>query len=335
MIETPSSEPDPMAVRDWLNSRNRKGLRLDRLEGDVSARRYYRAAGVDDGSVIVAYYPPELRDSCRNFTVTARLLDRVGVRSPQILAADCETGFMMLEDVGAGTLYSMRKDPWDSLFPWLESGKEILRRIQEIPTEAVADLNPALDGALLRSELAQTWNLFLKPLELVGGSVIAKQLRKALDQLCESLGSAPVTSCHRDFMARNLVPANPAPALVVLDHQDLRMGPPFYDLASFLNDSIFPPPEVEKELLADLVTTAQDLAAYHQAAAQRTLKAIGTFELFSQRGSKRHLHLIPPTLARALHHLEQLPDFSSLLPEIGDSWRSFSTQPSGKDYKEI
>jgi aminoglycoside/choline kinase family phosphotransferase len=335
MIETPTSEPDLVAVADWLNSRNRTGVRLERLEGDVSARRYYRAVGVDGESVIVAFYPPELRDSCRNFTVTARLLDRVGVRSPEILAADCETGFMMLEDLGADTLYSMRKDPWDRLLPWLESGKEILQRIQEIPIETVADLNPALDGALFRRELEQTWNLFLEPRGLVGDRVTAEQLRKALDRLCENLGSAPGTSCHRDFMARNLVPADPPPALVVLDHQDLRKGPPFYDLASLLNDSIFSPPEVERELLADLITTAKDLANYHQAAAQRTLKAIGTFELFSQRGSKRHLHLIPPTLVRALYHLGELPDFSGLLPAIGDSWRSFTFQSSGKDYKEI
>ena len=36
----------------------------------------------------------------------------------------------------------------------------------------------------------------------------------------------------------------------MLDHQDLRLGPPFYDLASLLNDTLFPPPDAEEALLA-------------------------------------------------------------------------------------
>jgi aminoglycoside/choline kinase family phosphotransferase len=319
MVATPTSEPDLKTVDNWLGSIGWEVSRLDRLDGDVSSRRYYRATGVDGDSVIVAFYPPEHRDPCRKFTAAARLLDQVGVRSPQILAANCETGFMMLEDAGSTTFYGMRNDPWDRLVPWLERGKEILRRIQEIPIDAVDNLNPALDGALLRRELDQTWGLFLEPYDLVGDSVVS-------EQLYEELG--------RDFMARNLVPIEPAPELVVLDHQDLRRGPRYYDLASLLNDSISPPPRVEQDLLADVVTTAQDYTAYHQAAAQRTLKAIGTFELFSRRGSRRHLHLIPQTLDRALSHLEKLPEFSCFLPAIGNSWRSLATESNGERYKE-
>src|SRR5260370_24078577 len=99
-------------------------------------------------------------------------------------------------------------------------------------------------------------------------------------------------------MARNLMPL-PGGAVGVLDHQDLRLGPPAYDVASLLNDTLFPPAEIEQELLV-ATPSATPRAAYHLAAAQRTFKAVGTYASFARRGAPRHLPLIPPTLARAL-----------------------------------
>ena len=88
---------------------------------------------------------------------------------------------------------------------------------------------------------------------------LAAALRAALDTLCASLGDEPPVPCHRDFMVRNLMPL-PNGALVVLDHQDLRLGPPLYDLASLLNDTLFPPPAAEEALLAKARTSGGTLA---------------------------------------------------------------------------
>src|SRR4029077_1128026 len=93
----------------------------------------------------------------------------------------------------------------------------------------------------LARELAQTWELFLEPHGLVADGALAASLRAALEALCAGLGDEPPVPCHRDFMVRNLMP-RPEGGLVVLDHQDLRLGPPLYDLASLLNDTPFPPP---------------------------------------------------------------------------------------------
>jgi aminoglycoside/choline kinase family phosphotransferase len=121
-------------------------------------------------------------------------------------------------------------------------------------------------------------------------------------------------------MVRNLMPLDGEGGIVVLDHQDLRLGPPAYDLASLLNDTLFPPPEIEEELLAAAPGGA-DRVSYHRAAAQRTLKAIGTYTKFSLRGAHRHLPLIPPTLARGLHHLSRIPEGGPLAEDLGRVWR--------------
>ena len=91
----------------------------------------------------------------------------------------------------------------------------------------------------------------------------------------------------------------------MLDHQDLRLGPPFYDLASLLNDTLFPPPEAEEALLAAVAPSPAERVRYHRAAAQRTLKAVGTYATFARRGANRHLPLIPPTLAQFVKHFDR------------------------------
>ena len=120
-----------------------------------------------------------------------------------------------------------------------------------------------------------------------------------LDAICANLDAETPITCHRDFMVRNLMPL-PDGGLIVLDHQDLRPGPPAYDVASLLNDTLFPPPQMEAVLLEEalLARMRVDRLSYHRAAAQRTLKAVGTYTSFALRGAGRHLPLVPPTLGR-------------------------------------
>ncbi len=108
--------------------------------------------------------------------------------------------------------------------------------------------------------------------------------------------------------------------LAVLDHQDLRLGPPLYDLASLLNDTLFPPPEIEEELLARVLRSEGDRVRYHRAAAQRTLKAVGTYTSFALRGADRHLPLVAPTLGHCLRHLARVPESAAIVDELGRAW---------------
>ena len=296
------------------------------LTGDVSPRRYSRVVLADGGSAILATYPPEIRATCPRFHRTTEILDGAGVRVPRILASDCEEGWMLLEDAGPRTLGEWGQDrPWSELAPWFATALEIAGRIARLSTPAhtLAELNPVLGTELLRRELAQTWDLFLEPKGLVAGAG-GEDLRAALDTLCAALGAEPPVPCHRDFMVRNLMPlqkGKSAGELAVLDHQDLRLGPPLYDAASLLNDTLFPPAEAEEALLAAVAPAPDDRVRYHRAAAQRTLKAVGTYASFARRGATRHLPLIPPTLARFVKNFSQVPEGELLAARLAADWR--------------
>lgn len=300
----------------WLHEHDCLPSSLAPLAGDVSVRQYSRLSRRSGETLILARYPPELLGACQRFITTTRLLGEIGIAVPPIVAQDCTRGFMLVGDCGTATLYDFESAPWPSLTPYFETAVELALRIRELPAGSVAELNPPLDRALLERELDQTLSEFLRPQGFCSDTAEARLLEQVLAELCTRLAELPMAACHRDFMARNLVPSPSPPerasleaaTLWVLDHQDLRLGPPHYDVASLLNDSLFPPPEIERALLGRALGDRDDRLPYHRAAAQRTLKALGTFARFARRGEGRHLRLVPGTLRRALSHLEVVPE---------------------------
>jgi len=315
------AESDTRVLADlvaWLEAIGRPAADMPTLmPGDVSLRRYARVVSSDGEAAIAAYYPREIRSAQARFDAAAELLERAGVRVPRRMVTDLERGWSLVEDLGARTLYDLRDASWEALEPALSEAVEIAGRIGRIPTAAVDALgSPPLDRDLLRRELRQTEVSLLEPAGALAHAETRAALAAALDRLCVQLASEPARSCHRDFMARNLVVAAGAlgGGLGVLDFQDLRRGPERYDLASLLNDSLFPPEPVEARLLERATGDAQPSPGYRRAVAQRALKAAGTFAAFAARGSDRHLRLIPETLERASVHLLRLP-------ETSDAWR--------------
>lgn len=308
--ETQGLEANPLEA--WLAAAGFPGCEPRPLPGDVSPRRYTRLVGADGGSAILATYPPDIRATCARFLRTTELLQQAGVPVPRVLASSCDEGWMLVEDLGPQTLGEWGRDrPWNELLPYFERALELADRIGSIPAASVEGLSPRLGGELLRKELAQTWDLFLQPRGLA-----IPALGAVLDEICARLDAETPVSCHRDFMVRNLMP-RPDASLIVLDHQDLRLGPPAYDVASLLNDTLFPPREVEEALLS---RAGVDRVSYHRAAAQRTLKAVGTYTSFALRGADRHLPLVPPTLGRCLAHLALVPESAPLVSDLAAAW---------------
>jgi aminoglycoside/choline kinase family phosphotransferase len=314
-------------IQAWLQASGHPAETETPLGGDVSPRRYARLTLAGGTTAILATYPPEIHAACPRFLVTTDLLAAAGVRVPRVLAADCGLGAMLLEDLGDLTFADWAIEtgqPWSVLLPYFEEALVAARRIAALPAERVAGLSPPLDRGLLKKELRQTWEIFLAPRGLLGDSGEEAALAALLAEICARLAADPAVPCHRDFMARNLMPLpglpGERPALGVLDHQDLRLGPPAYDLASLLNDTLFPPPEVEEALLAQAAPSAEERLRYHRAAAQRTLKAVGTYSAFARRGATRHLPLIPHTLGRCLDHLPRLPEAAALAPRLAELW---------------
>lgn len=322
----------PNDLSPWLAAQGFAAARIEPLPGDVSPRRYSRVWLASGGSAILALYPEEIREIAVRYLRSTELLGSVAVPVPRIFAVDLARGWMLIEDLGAETLAERRDLDDRAVAPYFRHAALLGRRIAALsPALLLGDtadappFNPPLDGALLRRELLQTEEVFLSPRGLLGNGEQRTAIAALFDEICARLGAEPAVPCHRDFMARNLIPrigADGACEVAVIDHQDLRLGPPLYDLASLLNDTRFPAPPLEAELLAVALGEGADLRSYHRAAAQRTLKATGTYARFAERGAPRHLPLIPVTLARALDHLGRIPEGEGLVPSLRALWKS-------------
>ena len=274
-----------------------------------------------------------MADVASRFLAATELLNSVGVPLPEVERHSLgEPAWILLEDLGPETVFDRWKGGGLSpaaLDRFLTEAVACIGRIQLLSPDRVRALgSPPLDRELLMAELDLTWERFLEPHGLVGDRILAGQLRAFCEAVCERLGSAAPVPCHRDFMVRNLMlraraPAGADPEVVVIDHQDLRLGPPHYDLASLLNDSLTLTAGQRRDHLATLEEDTEEPALYSAAVAQRMLKIAGTFAHFAALGNERHLPLIPPALRRFFDALDALPEGRELAPRLRREWAAF------------
>ncbi len=305
-------------VRHWLAQHIPGAPDPLPMQGDLSARWYLRVAGPKQ-RMILAVYPADQLPVFDRFVETTRLLEAVGIPVPEILVTDRARGMMALSDVGEHTVHDLAvagRDPG----PWLREAAALLPRIQAIVWQPSSGLLPPLNNATLDRELGEAWDRFLVPEGLAGRS---GTLRDGLSVLCQHLDDAPRVPCHRDYMARNLLVESDGEPITVVDHQDLRLGPRYYDLASLLNDSVFAAPGLEEELLELYAPTPGQRTDYHRAVVQRGLKAIATFLRFAERGRPRHLPLVRPTASRVWRSLKQAPELVPLVSELAPAWNLY------------
>ena len=285
--------------RLWATAAGVQCASIEPLAGDVSARSYFR---LSDGAGILAHYPPELRRAYDCFRRTTELLLRAGVPVPAIRVADPQRRWMITEDLGDHALYD-EQDP-GRIESAYDQAEESVRRIRTLPAAAVADLSPALETELLSREIRKTVSVhFSEALQ----AAEVHRLEAVAYELCERLGAGPLEPAHRDFMARNLMLPEKDGRIVVLDHQDLRLAPRGYDLASLCFDSSPLEHDVADRWLQDRVAE-HDLEGVWRCAAQRALKIVGTFVGFARAGRPRYLPMVPRALSTAATMLSRLPE---------------------------
>ena len=313
MRPLPSSE----LLQDWLQRQLPEFRSLVPLSGDISSRRYYRVFSPGITHILVQYPKPKDTTLARYLQTTA-ILEEADLPVPSVEQFDLDLGLALLSDAGEQTLYEAR-DRFSpvQLRQFIKEAAALLPTIQDLDKPAVRDLSPALDGPALDAELEVTWNHFFSPLSL---NTREENLRGLLTELCYTVARSQIP-CHRDFMARNLIPDPKDPeALTIIDHQDLRLGPRAYDLASLLNDSLFADYRLEQSLLKRYCQGSSERADYSRCVVQRCLKGVGTFCRFAATGQPRYLPLVPKALERSLTHLKLLPEARDLVSRLEGEW---------------
>lgn len=275
-------------------------LVLEAASADAGFRSYWRTRSHLPPHIVMDS-PPGLED-VRPWLAMRALLDEGGVRVPRVLAEDVEAGFLLLEDLGSQTfLHQLNADNADALFDAALGQLLTLQAIRPPATLA------RYDEALLLRELRLFDEWFCqRHLGLTLDCAALETLDGAYRLLVDSALAQPQVLVHRDFMPRNLMPADNGPA--VLDFQDAVTGPIAYDAMSLFKDAFlsWPPQRVEGWL-----------RRYHARAGAAGLpvpewpRFLRDAELI---GIQRHLKVIG--IFARLHHRDGKPRYLADVPRF-------------------
>lgn len=313
------------------------------LQGDASSRRYERVAR-DGQAAILMDMPrtpdgPPIRDG-RPYSTIAHLADNIapfvamdaalrdrGLSAPEILAADLDRGFALLEDLGDAVYGRLIAEGADMDEPYraaveLLAGLRGTSGLTEVPVPGggVHRLAPYDRGALgIETELVADW---LWP--RLHGAPAPADIRAGFAaiwaDLFARLDDTPSVWTLRDYHSPNLIwlPERAGIARVgLLDFQDAVTGHPAYDLVSLLQDArIDVDAGRETEMLEHYCRTVAAAepgfdeesfrTAYAILGAQRATKILGIFVRLADRDGKgqylRHIPRVSRYLERNLAH---------------------------------
>ncbi|HSG04245.1 MAG TPA: phosphotransferase [Marinobacterium sp.] len=304
---------------------------LEVVSGDASFRRYFRARS-GDSRFIAVDAPPDKEDSSPFVTIGQRWY-AAGVRVPQIICADLQQGFMLLEDFGDALLLphlqsSSSPTPYDQAMC-------TLLHLQQLDG---AEL-PLYDDAVLKREMSLFDEWFLGRclgLDLEDWSALLETLHQQLSERAQAQLQVPV---HRDFHSRNLMPLADGD-LGVIDYQDALFGPVTYDLVSLLRDSYIEWPQEQVEVWVEIyrqqlrsvgfeVPDQQAfLKDFYLMGMQRQLKVVGIFcRLWLRDGKSGYLKDIPRTFGYLQRAALRYPEFSQFSQALDDLLPMLRTHP--------
>jgi aminoglycoside/choline kinase family phosphotransferase len=289
------------------------------LPGDASYRRYFR---LEDGPhrVMLMDAPAPLED-VRPFMRLARHLRELGLTAPDILAAEAEAGFLLIEDLGDDT-FTRLLDRGANAEELYALAIDVLVHLQRHVRAIDVDV-PAHSAFLLADDgasLITDWYLPAIRGEATNDATRAAYLAAWHRALDTTLTRGPRALALRDFHVDNLMILPQRDGLAacgLLDFQDAAIGHPAYDLVSLLEDA-------RRDLAPELVQAMRKRhrtgfpeaaspafdRAYAVLGAARHARVVGLWARLWKRDGKpdylrRHL-------ARTWHHLERALEHGAL-----------------------
>ncbi|MBI4468470.1 MAG: phosphotransferase [Acidobacteria bacterium] len=307
-------------------------IRIQPITGDASTRQYFRALLSDGRSFVVAHYPEPFDPGTLNYCDVTHLFLAGGLPVPKLLDASGERGMILQEDLG-----DLRMQDWltgrteDQVETAYRQAIDLIIRIQQstklAATAGSVSSRLAFDKEKLEWELTFFLRHYLQGyLKSTWSRAKTALLEAEFAELAAELAALPRVLCHRDYHSRNLMVRGET--LIIIDHQDARMGPDTYDIASLLEDpyadlqpgiairlrDFF----VDRRRAAGLSTDSAAEPAtfglrYDLMSVQRLVKAIGTYAYQAAvMGNDVYVPYIPRARRRALAALSRLGRFPAL-----------------------
>jgi aminoglycoside/choline kinase family phosphotransferase len=308
---------------------------VEEMAGGASTRRFFRAKAKSGRSAVAMYVPlpsqelSKAKETGRRwpFLEVRDLLESHAIRVPQLLAEACDSGWLVVEDLGDTLAQHLEHSPEDKQALYQGAVRDLARAQQSLralPDHSIV-LQRAFDADLLRWEIDhfREWALEARGIQL--DSEQHAVFAEAAEYLATTIASWPRGFVHRDYQSRNLmVLANQSGAheLAWIDFQDAMLGPRVYDLVALLGDSYqsFDRAFVDARLTEfcrhSALNAAEERALareFDMVTVQRKLKDAGRFVFIERKnGNPSFLKFVEPTIEKARASLARLEDDPNL-----------------------
>ncbi|RKE79843.1 tRNA (adenosine(37)-N6)-threonylcarbamoyltransferase complex ATPase subunit type 1 TsaE [Rhizobium sp. AG855] len=323
-----------LQIRRFLEDNGFDHASRRHLTGDASTRAYehiYPANG--DARLVLMDAParpngPPIRDG-KPYSQIVHLAEDVypfvaidealrmrGFAAPAILATDCASGILLLEDLGTEGVLDAAGKPIQERY---RASAACLAAIHDSPFEREIALRggrvhviPDFDRPAMKMEveLLLDWHL---PWKRDGVPVSAAERESYLniwDNLIDELATVEKSIVLRDFHSPNIIWRGERTGhdrIGLIDFQDAMIGPSAYDLVSLVQDArVTIPRPLMDQLMADYLALRNRTAEFDEAtflkswaimAAQRACKLNGLWvRLLKRDGKPGYMRHMPRTL---------------------------------------
>jgi N-acetylmuramate 1-kinase len=305
--------------------------KIEEIMGGASTRRFFRATAASGATAVAMYVPlpsqevSKAKETGRRwpFLEVRDLLEERAIRVPALLAEACDSGWLVVEDLGDTLAQHLEHSPQDKPALYQRAVRDLAnaqRALRELPEHSIV-LQRAFDHDLLRWEIEhfREWALEARGIELNAEQHAV--FADAAEYLAATIASWPRGFVHRDYQSRNLMvlPSETgAHNLAWIDFQDAMLGPRVYDLVALLGDSYqsFDRRFIDSRLVefcAELVlddAEARDLERqFDMVTVQRKLKDAGRFVFIERKNDNpSFLKFVGPTIEKVRASLARLSD---------------------------
>ncbi|MFN8547994.1 MAG: phosphotransferase [Candidatus Eisenbacteria bacterium] len=252
------------------------------------------------------------------------------VHVPEVRFFDREKGLMLLEDLGAITVYDQLKQPNCSERDRERIYTEAICVLHQMHLKAAEEFDPAkVMSPPYDPAFALTYEAGYFHRELLEDVLKLPVPWERLLPEYTMAAQGSIDGCvpgfmHRDFQSRNLM-LTPT-GMSVIDFQGARMGPPEYDLASLLLDPYVSLPAALRDVLVERYFSLSGVASgdrrraalrrYRMCGINRMLQVLGAFAYLGVKLGKPGFLEHAPV---AVNHLRELasPEFKGIASLTG------------------
>lgn len=298
-------------------------IKLSQMSADASVKQYYRVT-VKDKIFILLTLPIASESAEEEFTLKqdraisqSQSFIEAGIwlnekmdHLPTIYGYNMAEGLVLLSDNGAKNLFDYlptMSEPqienyYKALVDWIiklesSSFRELPQSLMRQFTDAALEIElmDFIDYGLCCGDANRN------------NQSLRKDLHHEFKQLVLQIEQLPKVLLHRDFQSKNIL-CNPSKgSFVVIDYQDMCIGPKYYDLASLIFDPyVSLSPDSTEKILRHYYESSHNDKSYQEflhelslVAVQRLLKAAGRFaRLKYLHGKNTHMQFFNPAIKR-------------------------------------